>query len=85
MDWSLERLQNARIAPLEATYEVTPAEGLYTNEYIEKVKLSHPDIFKFKAISVGDSGGQAFLVPLDESGRGTAELILKALKAYKQQ
>ena len=37
---------------------------------------------KFEALSVGDKDGQAFLVPLDESGIQTAKLILDAIAAY---
>ena len=82
MDWSLKRLQGAKIAPYEAEYDVTPLNR--TEEEIRKVRETNPELFKFRAISIGDMNGQAFIVPMDESGRGTAELIIKALKAYKQ-
>lgn len=82
MDWSLKRLQGAAIAPKEALYDVTPL--CRSEAEIAEVRKSNPELFKFKAISVGDGHGQAFIVPLDESGRGTAELIIKALKAYRQ-
>ena len=78
-EWSLSRLQNAKIAPYEATYEAVDL-----SDELERIKLKQGDIFKFKAISIGDEDGQAFFVPLEESGRVTTELILKALKAYHE-
>jgi hypothetical protein len=77
MDWNLERLKKATIAPRVAIYEVLPGSIAE-----EKIKMVKPGMFEFQAISVGDKDGQAFIVPLDESGRETAELILKALQAY---
>jgi len=78
MDWSIERLKKASLAPHVAEYEAVAG----TLEQVTMKRL-HPALFKFEAISVGDGSGQAFIVPLDESGKGTAELILKALAAYK--
>ena len=76
--WSLERLKSAKISVRTATYEGIPA-----NEQEEMMKKLHPEIFSFEAISIGDGNGQAFLVPLDESSKETAELIIKAIAAYQ--
>jgi hypothetical protein len=76
--WSAVRIKGARIAPREGTYEALPA----TPDEKEIAKTS-PTLFKFKAISIGDDLGQAFIVPLDESSRKTAEYILRAIAAYK--
>lgn len=75
--WDIERIKGASIAPRTAEYNVIPA-----NDEEDAVKKEHPEIFNFKAISIGDNGGQLFLVPLDESDRGTAEYILRAISAY---
>lgn len=78
MDWDIKRLKGATLALKVAQYEAVAL----TLEQVTMKRL-HPELFNFEAISVGDEDGQAFIVPLDESGRGTAELILKALAAYK--
>jgi hypothetical protein len=78
MNWGINRLKGASIAPNVAEYEAIPSTS--EQQYFKQIK---PELFKFQAISIGDENGQAFIVPLDESGRGTAELILKALAAYK--
>lgn len=78
MKWNKERLKNAAIGDRIAKYKAIPAnaaEALY--------EKSHPEIFNFEAISIGDDGGQAFLIPLDESDNETAEYILRAIKAYQ--
>ena len=49
------------------------------------MKERYPEIFKSDAISIGDTKGQAFIIPLDESSRETADLILKAIAAYKEK
>lgn len=76
-DWSLERLKRATKGSLIAEYE-----GFPENFIGKELKKSNPDIFKFKAISVGDKEGQCFLVPLDESSEETCNLILKAIQFY---
>lgn len=77
MKWSVERLKHACIAPKVATYDCEPNSSAgYA------AKLTNPEIFKFEAISIGDEGGQAFIVPLDESCKETAEYILRAIAAY---
>lgn len=76
--WSLERLKKAKFGVRVATYEAIPA-----NAHEAEMKESHPQLFKFEAISIGDDSGQAFLVPLDESSKETAELIIKAIAAYQ--
>jgi hypothetical protein len=76
--WTAKRLKLATIGKRIATYEAiaaTPEE--------EKIKMQQPKIFKFPAISIGDAHGQAFLVPLDESSRETAEYIIRAIAAYE--
>lgn len=75
--WTIERLKKATIAKRTAQYKVIPA-----TEREKAIEKSHPHIFTFEAISIGDGSGQAFLVPLDESGEGVAKLILKAIAAY---
>ena len=75
--WSIKRIKNASIGMFSANYEVIPN----TEETI-KAKEAYPHLFSFKAISVGDKNGQAFIVPLDESSKETAEYILRAIKAY---
>ena len=77
MDWPKERIKLATIGVREATYEVIPA-----TEYEISIKLAKPEMFKFRAISIGDEKGQMFFVPLDESSLGTAEYILRAIAAY---
>lgn len=76
-DWTLERLKGASIAPIEATYKAIP-------ETVQQriIALTNPELFTFQAISIGDDEGQAFIVPMDESGKGTVELIFKALAQY---
>lgn len=76
--WSLERLKKAKFGVRVATYEAIPA-----NSYEAENKEKHPHLFKFEALSIGDESGQAFLVPLDESSKETAELIIKAIAAYQ--
>lgn len=76
--WSKERIKNAIIGLREGEYE---AIAKLPHEII--CKLNHPELFKFKAISIGDNKGQAFIVPLDESSKETAEFILRAIKAYQ--
>jgi hypothetical protein len=76
--WSLERLKKAKLGVRVATYEAIPA-----NAHEAEMKESHPELFKFEAISIGDDSGQAFLVPLDESSKETAELIIEAIAAYQ--
>lgn len=76
-DWSISRLSSASIAPRKGHYTAvpqTPEEYAYRD--------THPELFSFEAMSVGDKGGQAFLVPLDESSEATAELIIAAINAY---
>ena len=76
--WTKKEIKNTKIAPREGIYEVIPQTIKEEN-----MKKIHPEIFKFKAISVGDDRGQAFFVPLDENSRKTAEYILRAIAAYK--
>ena len=74
MKWTKERLKNIYIAPKKVRYKVIPI----TSE--EKVKAKrHPEILEFDALSVGDENGQAFIVPLDESSREVAEIIINTL------
>ena len=75
--WSLRRLKRAKFGVRIATYEAIPARP-----YEAEMKEKHPQLFKFEALSIGDDSGQAFLVPLDESSKETAELIIKAIAAY---
>lgn len=76
--WSLERLKRATLGIRTARYNAIPA----TLHEIEKQE-KYPHLFEFDAISIGDNSGQAFIVPLDESGRETAELIMRAIAAYQ--
>ncbi|MEE9374514.1 MAG: hypothetical protein V3V00_15775 [Saprospiraceae bacterium] len=76
--WNIKRIKNATIAPRVAKYAGIPA-----NEREEKIKKSHPLLFNFNALSVGDDTGQAFIIPLDESDRELAEYILRAINAYE--
>lgn len=78
MNWTKKRLKKASIAERVATYHAIPA-----SPYEEAMKIKHPGLFEFRAISIGDKTGQAFIVPLDESDRETAELILRAIQAYE--
>jgi len=78
MNWTLARLKKAAIASRTAKYEAIPA-----TEHERKVKEVCPDMFVFDALSVGDNDGQAFFVPLDESNREVAELIIRAIIAYE--
>lgn len=75
--WSLKRLKSAKFGVRVATYEAIPA-----NPQEAEMKENHPQLFKFEALSIGDDNGQAFLVPLDESSKETAELIIRAIAAY---
>jgi hypothetical protein len=77
--WNLKRLKKVSLGIKTANYIAVPE----TKQEQEIAKI-HPEIFSFSAISVGDEGGQAFIVPLDESSKETAELIIKALQAYKE-
>jgi hypothetical protein len=76
--WTSTRLKKACIGVRSGKYEAIPATPRE-----EAIKEKHPEIFKFQAISIGDNGGQAFFVPLDESSRETAEYILRAIAAYE--
>ena len=78
MDWNLDRLKMATIAPLTAKYK-----GIAETEAQIAVEIAHPELFYFSAISIGDDHGQACIIPLDESSKTTAELILRAIAAYK--
>lgn len=77
--WSLERIKGTSLAPRVGKYKVTP-----TSESEEKFKITHPHLFEFEAVSVGDGKGQMFLVPLDESSKETAQFILDAVKFYAE-
>ena len=77
MNWNPERLKSVSIGVREGKYEAVPA-----NETESQMKTLHPEIFSFSAISIGDNKGQAFIVPLDESSKETAEYIIRAIKAY---
>jgi hypothetical protein len=76
--WDIERLKAATTGERIGQYEGIPATARE-----EAIKKSHPHTFSFQAVSIGDSGGQAFLVPLDESSEATAKLILRAIAAYE--
>lgn len=77
MKWDKLRIKSASIGVRIGAYKALPAND------IEKKQLeAHPEIMFFNAISIGDDDGQAFIVPLDDSDRETAEYILRALKAY---
>jgi hypothetical protein len=76
-DWSSARLKKATLGKCVGRYEamsVTPQEA--------EVKKQYPEMFTFDAVSIGDKKGQAFLVPLDDSSKETAEYILRAIAAY---
>lgn len=77
-NWSKERIKGASFAPREATYEVIPASSRE-----ELFKVTHPHLFKLKALSIGDEHGQLCIIPLDESSRETGEFILRAIAAYQ--
>lgn len=77
MDWSRVRMAGASIAPRTGRYEAipqTPQEWSY--------KETHPHLFSFETISIGDKDGQLFFVPLDESSKKNAEFILNAINFY---
>ena len=76
--WDIERLKAATVGDRVGQYEGIPATARE-----EAIKKSHPHIFSFQAVSIGDDNGQAFLVPLDESSGETAKLILRAIAAYE--
>ena len=76
--WTPKRLKGATVGLREAVYEALPGSKMEA-----KIKDELPELFRFKAISVGDENGQAFLVPLDESSRETAMYILRAIAAYE--
>ena len=81
--WSSKRLKAASIGKKAAGYVVTAEYVLIPESGHERsIYEAHPERLSFSAISVGDSSGQAFLVPLDESSRETAEYILRAIAAY---
>jgi len=75
--WTPQRIKMARIGIRTAEYE-----GIPSTIHESLVKQAHPELFKFTAISIGDNSGQAFLVPLDESSKETADYILRAIAAY---
>lgn len=77
MKWDKNRIKQASLSDVSARYKALP-----TLEQIEMAK-DHPEIFEFEAISVGDSDGQCFFIPLDESDKDTAEYIIRAIKAYQ--
>ena len=79
-DWSLKRLKAAKLSPRQATYEVS---AIPSSPYEASVQESHPQLFSFEALSIGDSNGQALFIPLDESSEETAKLILAAIAAYQ--
>ena len=76
--WNIQRLKAASIGPRTATYQ-----GVPSTRKAEQVQKRKPEIFEFEAVSIGDENGQAFLVPLDESSKETAEYILRAIAAYE--
>ena len=75
--WTLERLKGARINVREGHYKAIPED-----DRARAFEQIDPSLFDFRAISIGDGGGQAFIVPLDESSRIAADLILAAIKAH---
>ena len=78
-NWGLDRLKKVSLGDRPRIYTIIP-EG---EQEIAMAKL-YPELFTFEAVSVGHERiGQAFLVPLDESSVETAELIIKAIAAYK--
>ena len=77
--WNVEELKSIKIGARTANYEALPATILE-----KEMKKKQPQLFTFEAISIGkDDKGQAFLVPLDESSRETAEYIIRAIIAYE--
>jgi len=78
MKWDKERLKKVGFGVKKANYECIPK-----NSDEIAVAKRYPEIFKFEALSIGDAEGQAFIVPLDESCKETAEYIMRAIKAYK--
>lgn len=77
VNWSSDRLKRASIGVRENKYEAIP-----TSPQEMQAKETYPQLFEFNAVSVGDENGQAFLVPLDESSKETAEYILRAIATY---
>jgi hypothetical protein len=77
MNWSAERMSGASIAPRVGKYEAIPQ-----TDHESWVKEINPELFTFETVSVGDTGGQLFFVPLDESSKENAEFILEAIKFY---
>ena len=75
--WTKKEALGASLAPRKGTYEVLPASVIELG-----FKQTHPHLFTFEAVSVGDENGQMFLVPLDESSEETVKFILKAIKFY---
>lgn len=75
--WSSDRLKEISIAPRTGTYEAIPQSD---HEY--KVKATHPHLFTFQTVSIGDAKGQMCFVPLDESSEETAKFIVEAVKFY---
>lgn len=75
--WSKERAMNASLGLRKGSYEAIPEDSR-----AREVKRTHPHLFKFQAVSVGDKSGQMFFVPLDESSEETASFILEAIKFY---
>lgn len=76
-NWSAERMSGASIAPRIGQYEAIPQ-----TYHESRVKETNPELFTFETVSVGDTGGQLFFVPLDESSKENAEFILEAIKFY---
>lgn len=72
-------MSGASLAPQIGRYEAIPQSD---REY--KVKVTHPHLFEFDTVSVGDGKGQLFFVPLDESSKENAEFILEAINFYIQ-
>jgi hypothetical protein len=77
--WSQQRMSGASIAPRIGKYEAIPQ-----TYHESRVKETNPELFSFETVSVGDTGGQLFFVPLDESSKENAEFILEAIKFYIQ-
>lgn len=73
--WTPKRLKRATLGKRSGEYEAVPAS------ISERMALG--DRVRFQAVSVGDSRGQAFIIPLDESSVETAEYILRAIAAYE--
>ena len=78
-EWSLDRLKKATLGARVASYKAIP-----TTEQEKAAAERYPKVFKFQAVSIGDKNGQAFFVPLDESSKKTAELIINAIAAYSE-